>query len=284
MSTAAYIFMKESNGNVTGILCNSDGYPNHTGKILANFYQDPNKVRGLISMQEIRFLDINLPVTAKIQQIKNEIQTQKLRFGVSPYMGEIQDTSKIGGNRLSECYSAYEYYSCAMGLEGMTYSYGDFDGSEKMDLQTKADLKQLMTYDDGEPFVYVYDETKRKWYMKKEHKLNELVPSEADKQVFLDRHKKDVNNYQKILKIFDISNITDVRSANLWLKYRCPFTSGLHVKTVNVRGQKVYTLEHVKYERGKAVPLKVQTPYTQLKDTNLQSLIRRLWEMPFVNM
>ena len=55
MSTSAAIIMKTATG-YAGIYCHSDGYKEHTGKILKEHYSDAAKVEKLIALGDISVL------------------------------------------------------------------------------------------------------------------------------------------------------------------------------------------------------------------------------------
>jgi hypothetical protein len=57
MATRSRIGITNPDGTVTSIYCHNDGYPEHNGKILAESYQDPEKVKALIALGNISSLD-----------------------------------------------------------------------------------------------------------------------------------------------------------------------------------------------------------------------------------
>jgi hypothetical protein len=74
MSTHAAIWMRNSEGTVTGIYCHYDGYLSHVGRILQAHYNDPEKVKALISLGDISYLGNTLESKAG-QHVDNNINT-----------------------------------------------------------------------------------------------------------------------------------------------------------------------------------------------------------------
>lgn len=60
MSTRSNIAIKYKNGKYDSIYCHWDGYPSVTGKMLFDYYRDPEKVKELISLGGISYLEPNL--------------------------------------------------------------------------------------------------------------------------------------------------------------------------------------------------------------------------------
>ena len=56
MSTRSNIAIENRNGSITSLYCHYDGYLSNNGKILAEHYSDPNKVRELFSGNGFRSL------------------------------------------------------------------------------------------------------------------------------------------------------------------------------------------------------------------------------------
>lgn len=62
MSTHASIWMRNSDGKVSGIYCHFDGYLSHVGKILETYYADTEKVKALIDLGDISYLGNTLEI------------------------------------------------------------------------------------------------------------------------------------------------------------------------------------------------------------------------------
>jgi len=56
MSTRSLICIKKEN-TYEAIYCHWDGYPEHNGAILKNYYTDPNKIQQLIDLGDISSLE-----------------------------------------------------------------------------------------------------------------------------------------------------------------------------------------------------------------------------------
>lgn len=57
MGTRSAIGIIKNNGQVHGVYCHWDGYPEHNGLILLEHYKTPEKVQELINMGDISSLD-----------------------------------------------------------------------------------------------------------------------------------------------------------------------------------------------------------------------------------
>lgn len=57
MATRSRIGIENTDGTVTSIYCHNNGSPEWNGKMLAESYQDPEKVKALIALGDISSLD-----------------------------------------------------------------------------------------------------------------------------------------------------------------------------------------------------------------------------------
>ena len=57
MSTRSAIGILNDDGTVTSVYCHWDGYPSHNGAVLKMYYNTEDKVRELISLGSISYLD-----------------------------------------------------------------------------------------------------------------------------------------------------------------------------------------------------------------------------------
>lgn len=60
MSTRSLIAEKDANGTIRSVYCHYDGYPDHTGRILKEFYDTPEKLTELINLGDFRQLKENI--------------------------------------------------------------------------------------------------------------------------------------------------------------------------------------------------------------------------------
>ena len=60
MATRSLIAIKNENGTIESIYCNSDGYPSHNGDLLLRVYNTEEKARELINLGWCAFLDEKL--------------------------------------------------------------------------------------------------------------------------------------------------------------------------------------------------------------------------------
>jgi hypothetical protein len=71
MATQAHIGIKNSDGSVEAVYCNSDGYPEFTGKILKEYYTAEEKVRELIALGDMSILGSRIePIKLTAEQVK----------------------------------------------------------------------------------------------------------------------------------------------------------------------------------------------------------------------
>jgi len=57
MSTHARIGMEQEGGKVKSIYCHFDGYPSHVGRILNESFKDHDKVKALVELGDISYLE-----------------------------------------------------------------------------------------------------------------------------------------------------------------------------------------------------------------------------------
>lgn len=57
MATRSTIWIQNDNDNYDGVYCHWDGYPEHNGSILFNYYKEESKIRELISHGSLSVLD-----------------------------------------------------------------------------------------------------------------------------------------------------------------------------------------------------------------------------------
>ena len=70
MGTHCGIFVKDEADKpllFKGIYCHYDGYPSYTGAMLEQYYQDPEKIKKLIKLGNISFLDEKLEPEAGVK-------------------------------------------------------------------------------------------------------------------------------------------------------------------------------------------------------------------------
>ena len=62
MSTRSGIAFQDKNGKIVGIYCHSDGYPSYVGRILNEHYTSVSKIKSLMKLGDLSFLDENIGV------------------------------------------------------------------------------------------------------------------------------------------------------------------------------------------------------------------------------
>lgn len=62
MSTRSGIGFKDKSGKITGIYCHLDGYPSYVGRMLSEHYSKVTKVKSLMKLGDLSFLDKNIGV------------------------------------------------------------------------------------------------------------------------------------------------------------------------------------------------------------------------------
>ena len=63
MATRSLILKRSNDGNLTGIYCHWDGYPDGVGRKLIDHYNDPVKVASLLALGDISMLGYELSDT-----------------------------------------------------------------------------------------------------------------------------------------------------------------------------------------------------------------------------
>ena len=102
MSTRSRIAIKQNDGTYKSIYCHSDGYLEHNGYILYNYYQDPIKVNLLISLGDLSSLgqyvypdtskkhDFNFP-QKNVTVAYHRDRLEDLHFSVNTTLDELKE-------------------------------------------------------------------------------------------------------------------------------------------------------------------------------------------------
>lgn len=232
MSTHSGIFMREKTGNIIGIYCHADGYIEHTGKVLANFYQNPEKVRSLLSLGAISELEISVADSFTEAKIIQEAKSGNWRFGVYDLCG----TPELITN-------GEDFYRIYMGnMVHCTYGVDRYQGVKAEYL----DKNSLGAFE----FNYLFNEADEKWYVVSRNgdkfAKKELKPTKQDHDKILAESKKETEDLNNVIRAkVDYNHVNDVRSANLYYKYLNINARKLHINREKVRGQDRFIVEFI---------------------------------------
>lgn len=72
MGTSATIWLETKQNTFKGISVNSDGYEEHTGKMLVKHYSDLKSIKSLLKLGELSFLNSTLETTIAYHRDKGE--------------------------------------------------------------------------------------------------------------------------------------------------------------------------------------------------------------------
>lgn len=81
MSTRSHIGIRNEDGSLDVIYCHHDGYLSYNGNILFHHYQDPEKVRELVSLGDISSLDINVKPTDSAHSFETPQKNVVVAYG-----------------------------------------------------------------------------------------------------------------------------------------------------------------------------------------------------------
>lgn len=143
MSTRSYIGLESTDGSIQGIYCHFDGYIEHNGLLLNDYYQDVNKVKSLIKLGHISTLGINIGHKTDFEKPDVEHDEQCIAYhrdgGEDLEIWEFKNRSKLNE----------EYYD--MGVD-FVYLYSETD--------RKWFIKQGFEYNDLESEIKRLSESK----------------------------------------------------------------------------------------------------------------------------
>ena len=79
MSTRAFIAIETKDGH-EGVYCHFDGYYDHTGSILDNYYNTPEQAKALIDLGHMSSIDKSLAETIFYGRDRGEEDQHKVKF------------------------------------------------------------------------------------------------------------------------------------------------------------------------------------------------------------
>jgi hypothetical protein len=132
MATRSHIGVRNTDGTIDYIYCHYDGYPQHNGKILAEHYQNINKVRQLLDLGSLSILSEEIGEKQDFNDRTTHNEKWCLAYGRD--RGE-SDTSKRN-----------EYFNDLLSDDNVDYLYV-FDGDywECYDTCTKETINLYKT-------------------------------------------------------------------------------------------------------------------------------------------
>lgn len=240
MNEAGYIFIRETNGQFKGACLMSNASMDNAGVTLANFYMDPNKVRKLIEAKALESIRINPPDPNKQRQIEEELRTGKMRFAIFPWRLKA-DVPYITKDENIEPYGRgndgwYIIDMCnILGLSRL--------GTSDYTPTVKNIENALQRNDARDCNTYIYNMEDGFWYAPYGGQQHRLLPTPEGRDKVLKDYQRSLKEYEKVKIILDVNSISDVRSANLWLKRKSFLTRNYRIKTQRKAGGTVFSIE-----------------------------------------
>jgi hypothetical protein len=127
MATRSTIALEYADGTVGQIYCHWDGYLDHNGKILQQYYTDPFKVRELLDGGDTSTLDNTVEGCNFYTQRGEELNPQRMFKDYAEYLREMQG----------------EEYNYILRRDGKWYVefYGEYNGTLEQAIMDEQDQK-----------------------------------------------------------------------------------------------------------------------------------------------
>jgi len=81
MATRSYIGVRNTDGTVDYIYCHFDGYPEHNGEILTEYYTNMDKVKKLMGLGDLSILGIEIGEKQDFEDWNNRNKNWCLAYG-----------------------------------------------------------------------------------------------------------------------------------------------------------------------------------------------------------
>lgn len=91
MSTRSFIGIMNPDGTVTGVYCQSDGYPTGVGALLNKHYATPDALRDLLALGDLSFLDTTTETTNAYCRDRGESMEEPIFFASLDTVGVEND-------------------------------------------------------------------------------------------------------------------------------------------------------------------------------------------------
>ena len=127
MATRSTIALEYADGTVGQIYCHWDGYLEHNGQILQQYYTDPFKVRDLLDGGDTSTLDNTVEGCNFYTQRGEELNPQRMFKDYAEYLREMQG----------------EEYNYILRRDGKWYVefYGEYNGTLEQAIMDEQDAK-----------------------------------------------------------------------------------------------------------------------------------------------
>jgi len=145
MATRATIAKLDDNG-VKAIYLHSDGYLEHTGKILDKHYQDKDKVDELLAHGDVSMLDENIGVKIDFNDYKIRNANKQCKFynrdrgEKNKQATQLKDENELIEFANKKCDAEYIY----MFAYGSWYVYDVYNGSAYNELNQFNELEEVL--------------------------------------------------------------------------------------------------------------------------------------------
>ena len=137
MATRSTIAKLSKDGIIKAVYCHSDGYLEHNGKVLNEYYKDESKVDELLAHGDISTLDQNIGEKLPFNDYMLFHEKKQCRFYHRDRGEDKKEAAKLGGeNELvkfatEKCDAEYIY----MFAYGSWYVYDVYNNSEFVELE-----------------------------------------------------------------------------------------------------------------------------------------------------
>ncbi len=127
MATRSTIALEYADGTVGQIYCHWDGYLEHNGQILKQYYTDPFKVRDLLDGGDTSTLSDSVEDCEFYTKRGEELNPQRMFKDYAEYLREMQGEE-------------YNYILCRDGKWYVEF-YGEYNGSLEQAIMDEQDAK-----------------------------------------------------------------------------------------------------------------------------------------------
>lgn len=234
-----FICIREVDGSIHGAFMNQNASIDNAGTVLANFYTDINKVRKLIAMKSIDSVRLEVPDEYIMNSIIQETESGRWKFGIR-LLGVDYSNPNITSDNISIINEhekdTYYMYRC----NGLGYSRR---GSNYEPLKNEYIYEALRKPEFRAPYIYIFNVQDGFWYIPFGGQQHRLLATEKGAAEVLKGYNYYVTDMKAIENILNKNRICDIKSANLWLKRKCPLTRKYRLKTRKKGNSIIYNIE-----------------------------------------
>ena len=152
MGTRSTIALEFADGTVQQVYCHWDGYLEHNGQILQNYYTDPFKLRDLIDLGDISSLGPNIgskhPFSPHGSKEDETLYDAARAAGATTFYGRDRGEDGVSARKFKDyadyrANAQFEEYNYILRKDGNWYVefYGEFDGLLTQAIMDEQDAK-----------------------------------------------------------------------------------------------------------------------------------------------